>query len=291
MTRSPFELAEPGPGHPGPPHPGPPRGSDEAGLEPRWPAWFGIAALVGAIFVEAFLGLVLAIAQVEVDTDSPAVNIGGTLLLDASLIVIAVLLASRVMRPRPWHFGFRPTPLKSAIGWSALGMLCFYAFAAAYQALLPREVEQSTLDQLGAGDSTTALVGVGLLIVVVAPVVEETFFRGFFYRALRSRFGIAASVVMAGGLFGLIHVGTGAEAVPPIAILGMAFCLVYERTGSLYPVIALHAVNNAVALAVSPEGSAAVALPILALVLTACLLLPRFTRSPGPRLIPVRAPA
>ena len=289
MIRSPFELAEPGPGHPGPPHPGPPRGSEEAGLEPRWPAWFGIAALVGAIFVQAFIGLLLTVAQVDVDADSPAVNIAGTLLLDASLIIIALLLAARVMRPRLWHFGFRRTPLRSAIGWSALGMLCFYAFAAAYQALLPREVEQSTLEQLGAGDSTTALIGAGLLIVIVAPVIEETFFRGFFYRALRSRFGIGASVVMAGGLFGLIHLGTGAEAVPPIAILGMAFCLVYERTGSLYPTIALHAVNNAVALTVSPEGSAAVALPILLVVLAGCLVLPRFARAPGARLTPLRA--
>ena len=287
--RSPFELAEPGPGHPGPPHPGPPRGSDEAGLEPRWPAWFGIVAFAGAILLQILVGAVLSVAQVEIDPKSPAVNIAGTLILDASLIVIAVLLASRVMRPRPWHFGFRPTRLVPALGWSALGMVCFYGFAAAYQALLPRKVEQSTLEQLGAGDSTTALIGVGLLIVVVAPVVEETFFRGFFYRALRSRFGIVASVVMTGGLFGLIHVGTGAEAVPPIAILGMAFCLVYERTGSLYPTIALHAVNNAVALTVSPEGTPAVALPILAVVLAGCLVLPRFARAPGARLTPVPA--
>jgi membrane protease YdiL (CAAX protease family) len=50
---------------------------------------------------------------------------------------------------------------------------------------------------------------------------------------------------MIGGLiFGAIHAPTGIEAVPPLAVLGVIFSLVYERVGSLYPVIVLHALNN-----------------------------------------------
>ena len=37
------------------------------------------------------------------------------------------------------------------------------------------------------------------------------------------------------------------------------FCLVYERTGSLYPVIALHALNNAIAFGVTIEDARRVA--------------------------------
>ena len=37
--------------------------------------------------------------------------------------------------------------------------------------------------------------------------------------------------------------------LPLLAVLGVLFCLLYERTGSLYPGIALHAVNNSVAYA------------------------------------------
>ena len=33
------------------------------------------------------------------------------------------------------------------------------------------------------------------------------------------------------------------------------FCLVYEQTGSLYPVIALHAFNNAIAYGVAVEDA------------------------------------
>ena len=42
--------------------------------------------------------------------------------------------------------------------------------------------------------------------------------------------------------------------MPPLAVLGMVFCLVYERTGSLFPVIALHALNNALAFGVQADG-------------------------------------
>ncbi len=289
----PFELAEPGPGHPGPPQPGLPKGTEATALEPRWPAWYGPAAFVAALLVGTTLALPISLileATVGAGSDSPAVNVAGTLILDVALVLSAVLLASRTMRPRLRHFGFRPTRFWPAVGWSALGLLCFYVFAGVYQALMPQKVEQSTLEQLGAGDGTAALIGAGLLIVVVAPVVEETFFRGFFYRALRSRFGTVASALLAGGLFGLIHFGTGWEAIPPIAVLGVAFCLIYERTGSLYTTIALHAVNNAVALGVSPEGTWPVALSILAVMLAACVILPGLSGRPLAARRPATAP-
>ena len=56
----------------------------------------------------------------------------------------------------------------------------------------------------------------------------------------------------------LIHFDfAGADALlilPPLAVLGFIFCLVYERTGSLYPVIALHSINNSIAYAAQADG-------------------------------------
>ena len=42
-----------------------------------------------------------------------------------------------------------------------------------------------------------------------------------------------------------------------LAVLGALFCLLYERTGALYPAIALHIVNNAVALAITADATGA----------------------------------
>ena len=57
--------------------------------------------------------------------------------------------------------------------------------------------------------------------------------------------------------------------MPPLAILGLTFCLVYERTRSLYPVIALHSINNSIAYAAQADGGA-VAAVLGPLMLLAC---------------------
>jgi membrane protease YdiL (CAAX protease family) len=120
------------------------------------------------------------------------------------------------------------------------------------------------------------------MVICVAPVAEEFFFRGFFYRALRSRYSILVAALIDGVLFGVIHWDfSDAEAlliVPPLAALGFMFCLVYERTGSLYPVIALHALNNAIAFGVTIEDPG-VSLVLGPLMLLACMFVPRAQRA------------
>jgi uncharacterized protein len=70
--------------------------------------------------------------------------------------------------------------------------------------------------------------------------------------------------------------------VPPLAVLGVVFCLVYERTRSLYPCVALHAMNNSIAYAAQADGGA-VSLVLGPLMIAACALVPRLTRAaPSP---------
>mgnify|MGYP000173810412 CR=1 FL=1 len=53
---------------------------------------------------------------------------------------------------------------------------------------------------------------------------------------------------LVGVLFGAVHAGgSDAAFLVPLAVLGVLFCLLYERTGSLYPPIVLHAINNSIA--------------------------------------------
>ena len=198
---------------------------------------------------------------------------------------IALLLASRVRRPRPWHFGLRRTPFWPAVGWATLGMVAFYVFAAIYTVVVQPDVEQTVAEDLGAGESTIGLVAAGFMIICVAPFAEEFFFRGFFYGALRTRFGVAVAAIIDGLVFGLIHFEGSADGlliVPPLAVLGIVFCLVYEKTRSLYPVVALHSLNNSIAYAAQADGGA-VSLVLGPLMLAACALAPRLARpAPAP---------
>ena len=54
------------------------------------------------------------------------------------------------------------------------------------------------------------------------------------------------------------------------------FCLVYEKTGSIYPVIALHAINNSIAYGVAVD-EASVSLVLGPLMLVACAVAPRLS--------------
>ena len=90
------------------------------------------------------------------------------------------------------------------------------------------------------------------LVAVVAPIAEEFFFRGFFFGALRNWKGPWPAAILTGLVFGAIHIGSAEAAfLLPLAFFGFALCLLRERTGSLYPGIALHCINNSLAFGVS----------------------------------------
>lgn len=256
------------------------------GLAPRWPAWYAgvgfLAALIGTLIA---VGIVAAVTGAGSGEDDPTFTIGATLVQSLIFIGTAVLFASLVRRPQPWHFGLRRTSFWPAVGWAALGIFCFYVFAAAYTAAVQPDAEQTVAEDLGAEEGTLGLIAAGFMVMCVAPVAEEFFFRGFFYRALRSRYAVWAAALIDGVVFGVIHwdfSADGALLVPPLAALGVIFCLVYERTGSIYPVIALHALNNSIAYGVAVED-ATVSLAIGPLMLIACMTVPRLM-APAPAL-------
>jgi len=95
-------------------------------------------------------------------------------------------------------------------------------------------------------ESTAAEVLTGFAVAICAPVVEEIFFRGLLYRALRNRLNVAGAAVIVGVLFGMVHASTyPLDSLLPKAAFGVVACLLYERTGSLYPSIALHCLVDA----------------------------------------------
>lgn len=85
-----------------------------------------------------------------------------------------------------------------------------------------------------------------LLVCVLVPIAEETFFRGFAYPPLRRRYGALPAMVATAVVFGILHVQI--VNFLPIALLGHILVLLYERTKSLLPPIILHGVNNLAAL-------------------------------------------
>jgi membrane protease YdiL (CAAX protease family) len=108
--------------------------------------------------------------------------------------------------------------------------------------------------ELLAGDPSTVLQ-VLLLASIVAPLVEETMFRGVLYRHLRDASaarGRLASVALAGTLdaflFAAIH-PQGWVAIPALMALAWAFVLLREWRDSLVPAMIVHGISNGIVLA------------------------------------------
>ena len=88
-----------------------------------------------------------------------------------------------------------------------------------------------------------------LMAVVVGPILEEVFFRGVLYPALRRRAGVAVAVLGSATAFALVH-----PQLPlgffPILALGAVFAGALELRRSLLACIVAHMLNNAVAMLV-----------------------------------------
>lgn len=91
---------------------------------------------------------------------------------------------------------------------------------------------------------TTPVVALELFdTVVLTPVVEEILFRGLLFATLRTRLGLGASAVLSAAIFAVAH-GYGVLGFAAVFWSGVLWAVAYEKTGSLLPSIAAHAVDN-----------------------------------------------
>jgi membrane protease YdiL (CAAX protease family) len=166
---------------------------------------------------------------------------------DAALVLTAYFMTARLGPVVPATFGFRSFR-PSALGWVALAFVSYLVLAAIYTVIVDPPAEDLP-EQLGADESVLLAVLTGVFVVVVAPLVEELFFRGFLYQALRNSWGTILGVLGSAAIFSGIH-GEPDKFVP-LFILGIALAMLFQKTRSLWPCIILHAVNNSLAFAVS----------------------------------------
>jgi membrane protease YdiL (CAAX protease family) len=258
-----------------PPHGEPPAASPPG--ERKWPVWLGFATLFGAFLAQFLVQIVFLVATGAQKLDAMPEGAKLALQAIATLIFVgAAVVAAALIKPvKPAQFGLRPTRPWPALGWSLAAMGVFYVSLVLYASLVTSP-DQTTADDLGANKSQLALIAVGFLVAVLSPVAEEIFFRGLFYGSLRSRLPVVPAAIIAGIVFGALHASTGVDAIPPLAILGFLLCVLYEKTGSLYPCIAVHAFNNTIAYISQTDVQPALAAAMGGAVIAACLLVPRF---------------
>lgn len=83
-----------------------------------------------------------------------------------------------------------------------------------------------------------------LFVIALAPAVcEEMLFRGLILHSLKARYRAVTAVAVTAVLFGFYHMSL--VKFIPTGLLGLVLCYVVWRTGSIYPAMLMHFLNNA----------------------------------------------
>ena len=275
-----------------------PATSERGPDEPPWPVWAAPAAIaVGfgcGIVVSIVVGVIAQAGGSSLSNPTPAVSLISDLLFDAAFVGAALYLAGiQGVHPRPADFGFRSVRLRVAAGAVVAAAIGYYVISAIYASLIHLHGSDKLPKELGVSKSTAALVGATVFVCVVAPIAEEFFFRGFIFGALRQmrivvaghEIGTWVAAIITGILFGLAHTGSASsQYLIPLGFLGFVLCLVRWRTRSLYPCMALHSINNSLALGISQlhwNGGEVVALMVGSVAVIGLLTGPLAQRTPA----------
>ena len=267
--------------------------------EPPWPVWTAPAAVAVGLALGIF-GTILvqgigAAGGSSVTNPSPAVTILSAVVFDLGFVAAALYFAVLRGHGHPADFGFRPVALRLAVTAMLLAALGYYTATAIWASIFNLHGSDKLPSDFGVDRSTAALVGTAAFVCVIAPMAEEFFFRGFFFGALRRwriqvagrEIGTWVAAVITGILFGLAHTGSASpQYLIPLGFLGFVLCLIRWRTGSLYPCMALHSINNSLALGVNQVSwNAGEVLALIAgsLVVIGAVTLPLSARVPALR--------
>jgi membrane protease YdiL (CAAX protease family) len=131
---------------------------------------------------------------------------------------------------------------------------------------MPPEMIKAFYDAVVAPKRHLAL---DLFALALSPAIcEEALFRGVLLQSMRRTMSIRSAVMINGLLFGLFHLSPWRFF--PTMILGMLLALIVIRSGSIWPGVLFHFLNNATALVAGrlfgdpTSGETTVDLPLLA---------------------------
>ena len=188
------------------------------------------------------------------EDDRPILLLLKTLALDGSILV-SVFLFLRAERIS-WAdaFGFKPTSVRRALVWGAVVAICFTPVGQGMNFLCARglellhrtpAIEQAveTMQKATPGFSRIYLV---FFAVVIAPIAEETLFRGILYPTIKQHGFPRTALLGTSFLFAAVH--QNLPAFLPLMLLGIVLVFLYEKTDNLLACITAHSLFNAFAI-------------------------------------------
>lgn len=166
--------------------------------------------------------------------------------------VFFVVIYLRLVRRQGvgWRgIGFRRPPLLllAFTPLIAIGQLVAVAATNILLVSLVGEFENPQVEALTGGQGFSWLNFLLTLLLAggIAPLVEETIFRGLIYGWLRAHMPIVGAIVISAAVFSAAHVIP--LLFPALFVVGIILAIVYEYSGSLWTSILLHSIQNTLA--------------------------------------------
>lgn len=220
----------------------------EAPRAQRFPTWGDMLAVVGIyLLATVATSIVMAIvAAVSGGAESLTERMSSgpmsalSYALSMALTIIGALVYRKLRRGKGKVFrlsmrGFNPM----LILWGFVLVLITGIVIEPVLNLFP-ESFLDLLNQMGANGGWSVL-----MLAILAPVMEEVLFRGILLESVREKYSSGRAIVVSALMFGVIHVIP--QQVVNAFVIGLILGFIYVRTDSLWPVIIIHALNNAMA--------------------------------------------
>lgn len=165
---------------------------------------------------------------------------------------ILILVQLVYLLPVVIIFAWRRIPWSSLgfgkFDWSTLGIGCgLLVFS--YGIIFVHNLILMVLGYDTQGDQIIQLIGLlenpvwfFLVGAVLAPLVEEIFFRGFLFQGIRARYGWVTGMLLSSAIFGLAHLDPAS--LIPTFVLGNLLAYLYHRTNSIWPGVLMHVLIN-----------------------------------------------
>ncbi|MBV8074624.1 MAG: CPBP family intramembrane metalloprotease [Candidatus Eremiobacteraeota bacterium] len=211
-----------------------------------WPT-IGTAVLV--VITGLFVGIVAGIPSVLIFGQSKNPASVGNGIIEAAFYLggaaVLIPLLERISeRPSLHALGVRPLSTRDwgiALG----GLIAVLLLQFFYQFVLIGAHQQNHIQAGFENFSVTSFDSGALMLLngaLIAPIVEELYFRGLIFNALAVRMPFAWAALGSGILFGAAH--GDPVLFPVLAIFGAVNALLYRASGNLVVPMLVHSANN-----------------------------------------------
>lgn len=215
-----------------------------------WPTWDIILGILIITSIVVFMRFVPKIMPNPYGSRLSSLIALSLCVLPFMVLTTYSLYRCRKRGLRPLYPSITPSQLLKEIPLSLWYAFLISAFVSTIIAMLAYifkidKPDNSFVESLSLAPNGMLVVGLIILAVVIGPIAEEMFFRGFLYNVFKMRLSLKSAAILQAALFALYHQYELSGRIG-VFFVGVAFAIIYERRNTLLSPTLVHTTMNLV---------------------------------------------